>query len=331
MTFSDANNDGIVSTSDIKQINHYYPFGLNMEGNWQGGAWGQNKYQYNEKELNQDFGLDWNDYGARFYDAALARWNGIDILADKYSRFSPYNYTLDNPIKFIDPDGKIVLLRNNAGKDVATIGVDGKVVWATGMSEKSGSAYIVTAYMASRTYLNEQSDGLFTKIEKDEKTLILQEDSEEQAPEFIANFSEYEYGNIRDPKPSYSSDKKMGTLYWNPTLVLIDAEKNRHSPALGLLHEFIHVGHFLDDLTTYYWNTRSKPKGNSNLTNREEEITIGEVNKIGAKLGNGDGGVRKTHLPGTNVPNQPTIAPPRLDITPPWVKQAKSKPGFKND
>lgn len=34
VTFSDANNDGIVSATDIKQINNYYPFGLNMEGNW---------------------------------------------------------------------------------------------------------------------------------------------------------------------------------------------------------------------------------------------------------------------------------------------------------
>ena len=30
--------------ADIKQINHYYPFGLNMEGNWN-GAQGNNKYR----------------------------------------------------------------------------------------------------------------------------------------------------------------------------------------------------------------------------------------------------------------------------------------------
>ena len=102
-------NDGIVSSADIMQINHYYPFGLNMEGNWQGGASGQNKYQYNEKELNQDFGLDWNDYGARFYDPALARWTAVDPLADKYLRWTPYNYTMDNPMKFIDPDGRDVI------------------------------------------------------------------------------------------------------------------------------------------------------------------------------------------------------------------------------
>ena len=67
VTFSDANNDGVVGSTDIKQINSYYPFGLNMESNFNGAA-GKNKYAYNGKEWNDDFGLGWNDYGARFYD-----------------------------------------------------------------------------------------------------------------------------------------------------------------------------------------------------------------------------------------------------------------------
>ena len=53
-----------------------------------------------------DFGLNWNDYGARFYDPAMARWSGIDPLAIKYPNNSGYNYTLNNPIKYIDPDGR---------------------------------------------------------------------------------------------------------------------------------------------------------------------------------------------------------------------------------
>lgn len=104
VTYTDANANGIVDSSEIKQVNHYYGFGLNMEGNWN-GAGGTNKFQYNGKEWNDDFGLGLNDYGARFYDPAIGRWTAVDPLAESMKRHSPYNFCFNNPLKFTDPTG----------------------------------------------------------------------------------------------------------------------------------------------------------------------------------------------------------------------------------
>lgn len=70
-------------------------------------------YKYNGKELNEELGLDWYDYGARNYDASLGRWMNIDPLASKYYQFSPYTYTANNPILFIDPDGRKIIISDN--------------------------------------------------------------------------------------------------------------------------------------------------------------------------------------------------------------------------
>jgi RHS repeat-associated protein len=73
-----------------------------MEGNWN-GAQGNNKYQYNQKEWNDDFGLGWNDYGARFYDPSVARWWNVDPLSDdEQESWNAYHYAYNSPIVYID-------------------------------------------------------------------------------------------------------------------------------------------------------------------------------------------------------------------------------------
>jgi hypothetical protein len=65
--YTDLNADGAITTADILQDNHYYPFGLNhTDPRRNTCGLGVNKYQYNGKELVDDDGLGWNHYGFVF-------------------------------------------------------------------------------------------------------------------------------------------------------------------------------------------------------------------------------------------------------------------------
>ena len=131
VTFSDVNNDWTIDpNTEVSQINHYYPYGLNMVGNWNGQN-GQNKYQYNNKEWNDDYGLGWNDYGARFYDPAVVRWWNLDPECESGDQPSvnPYHYVYDNPIRHTDPNGREpddIVLRgaNNSSLTIKTDLID---------------------------------------------------------------------------------------------------------------------------------------------------------------------------------------------------------------
>jgi hypothetical protein len=70
--FTDINKDNTINDSDILQEQNYYAFGaaFDVVPSVYGATTNpKNKYQYNGKELNNDFGLNLSDYGARWYDA----------------------------------------------------------------------------------------------------------------------------------------------------------------------------------------------------------------------------------------------------------------------
>ena len=88
------------------------PFGYGIDGVWMPArlkGWNHsnqdNLYQYNGKELNNDHGLGWYDYSARYMDPSIGRFINVDPMGDKMPGWNGYNYVMNNPIRLIDPDG----------------------------------------------------------------------------------------------------------------------------------------------------------------------------------------------------------------------------------
>ena len=111
---------------EITDANDYYSFGMNhlKTGNAFFGVGSYKNYKHNGKEL-QETGM--YDYGARMYMPDLGRWGVVDPLATEMRRFSPYNYVYNNPINFVDPDGRAPVGGPGDGTDGKTYNI-GEVV-----------------------------------------------------------------------------------------------------------------------------------------------------------------------------------------------------------
>ena len=133
--------NGVLFTEDS---NDYYPFGLNFINPLGGSQQVYNpsttykNYKYNGKEL-QETGM--YDYGARFYMPDIGRWGVVDPLAETSRRWSTYTYVYNNPLRFIDPDGRQgtdIFKWDNAGKLTKVQDSNTDVIYAENQFKSDG-------------------------------------------------------------------------------------------------------------------------------------------------------------------------------------------------
>lgn len=136
------------------------------------------------KEFDEETGLYY--YGARYYEPRLSLWMSVDPLQEKYPNISTYCYAANNPIKFIDSDGR-------------------KLLFASGTTEA-----FKQKFRAAIMYLHEHNaDGIIAQIDKSSTIIYITERVGEASA-----FSKTKKTIYWDPNMGVltSSDKKMSPV-----------------------------------------------------------------------------------------------------------------------
>ena len=231
--FTDINGDNNITDSDILQEQNYYAFGAAFDiGPWYGNSTAKSKYQYNGKEMNDDFGLNLSDYGARWYDANLGRWWNIDPLAEKSRRYSPYVYGNNNPIRFIDPDGMTaddIILRytDKNGKTQSmkyTPGMKDKESYAEEF--RHGIQGLNSIYANEKKQIDELSNAAYHNYEINVST---------DTKDISVTLADVDFNG-----PRLINGKYTTTTIYEPFGGYVDENNNKHSPISGLYHELQH-------------------------------------------------------------------------------------------
>jgi RHS repeat-associated protein len=248
--------DATTGSLKILEENNYYPFGLKHTpynaDNFQPGY----KYKYNGKELQDELGLNMYDYGARNYDPELGRWMNVDPKAEKYSNISPYVYVADNPIIYIDPDGKEIIVANKTDQGAVLKMINSKAL-GTFAFNKSGHLYLAKAGGDSSKFSSYYSKQLVAAINDKDKINIsigqtFQEKGQTKSVDNDAGggVTSKKTKTTTNPDGTKTVTKEADvTISGNPLVGLKDTNGNAltDNPADILAHEL--VGHAIPHIT----------------------------------------------------------------------------------
>ena len=195
------------------------------------------RWKYNGKEYDESLDINTYDFGARNYDPALGRWMNLDPLAIAYNEYSPYNYTLNNPIYFKDPDGRRVVANDEDTQNAILGYITDQLGENHGFSfnkkgvlrHRGGKAH----RKAKKGYSDEQKSialGL-TEVANDQN-VVIELSTNEDSNEFTVNVQEP--GFVKDENGKFVNDengvpKREG---WQSTSIQADLNTENTGGAL---------------------------------------------------------------------------------------------------
>lgn len=267
-----------IAENKINFVADYFPYGK-MLRHFNGT---EERYLTTQHERDQETGLDYR--GARYYDADVARFLSLDAHATNYPSLSDYSYVAGNPVVFIDPDGKDIIIFSSDGTKLASYSSSGVTYFNDGISSN-----FVKQFEIARDYLNPHST-LLADVEKSDAVLEVRQSSNvEGLGSFTPNGEAHYYTNSSKTATERIPNAVIGVIKWDTEFALIDNQGNIHSPALILDHEMSHAVHYLLDPLGMA-KDKKNTKGMGKMDNKEEQNAVNHSNQTSKSLNNGDGG-----------------------------------------
>ena len=262
---------GAYQNATINYMADYFSFGKIVREYVNAGTAAE-KYQYTGKERDTESGYDY--FNARNYHSEVGRFLSVDPLAGKYPGWSSYNYTMNNPMNMVDPDGM-------EATDIIIRGSDGETYNWTAGSKYDGKDKFIQRAVAALSVLSSNSNTANFSFKGKSGSGI----------DFTGNaILDYASGGIKDSKdviietaennPARPGENQhiQGIVYWDSYSGIAEEGFNGANgggafPPMGtLLHEMGHAALF-NEFGGEDWRARQGQFGN------EEKMIIDHLEK----------------------------------------------------